>query len=171
MLSGYRIMWVMVMFDLPTNTKGERAAASNFRNDLKDLGFEMVQYSVYIRFCGSQSKADTTITAIQWRAGEHSAIHRQAVRGHPHLHGRAANRPENASRTARNVLGRSKFQFQKSQYPLRCRGYCIYEVYRPWICVLTGTGFSRGHLLGLATGSAQARAVPSEPASMLMLSR
>ena len=127
MLSGYRIMWVMVMFDLPTNTKGERAAASNFRNDLKDLGFEMVQYSVYIRFCGSQSKADTTITAIQWRAGEHSAIHRQAVRGHPHLHGRAANRPENASRTARNVLGRSKFQFQKSQYPLRCRGYCIYE--------------------------------------------
>ncbi len=66
MLSGYRIMWVMVMFDLPTNTKGERAAASHFRNDLKDLGFEMVQYSVYIRFCGSQSKADTTITAIQW---------------------------------------------------------------------------------------------------------
>jgi CRISPR-associated protein Cas2 len=59
-------MWVMVMFDLPTNTKHERIAASRFRNDLKDLGFEMVQYSVYIRFCASQSKAETAITSIQW---------------------------------------------------------------------------------------------------------
>lgn len=46
-LSGYRIMWVMVMFDLPVFTSTERRKASRFRTDLRDMGFKMLQFSVY----------------------------------------------------------------------------------------------------------------------------
>ena len=37
-LSGYRIMWILVMFDLPTDTKPQRKAATDFRNFLLDEG-------------------------------------------------------------------------------------------------------------------------------------
>lgn len=59
MLSGYRLMWLMVMFDLPVVEKTERKAATDFRNALLDLGFEMSQFSVYMRFCTSQAQIDT----------------------------------------------------------------------------------------------------------------
>ena len=59
MLSGYRLMWVMVMFDLPVVDKDERKAATDFRNSLLDLGFEMAQFSVYMRFCSSEKQIDT----------------------------------------------------------------------------------------------------------------
>ena len=39
MLSGYRLMWVVVMFDLPVVEKAERKAATEFRNGLLDAGF------------------------------------------------------------------------------------------------------------------------------------
>ena len=42
-------MWILVLFDLPVTTKTERAKATHFRNALLDLGFEMVQFSVYIK--------------------------------------------------------------------------------------------------------------------------
>lgn len=42
-------MWVMVMFDLPVLTKGERKRANRFRLFLRDQGFSMAQLSVYIR--------------------------------------------------------------------------------------------------------------------------
>ena len=51
MLSGYRLMWMIVMFDLPVVLKEERKAATAFRNSLLDMGFEMSQFSVYARFC------------------------------------------------------------------------------------------------------------------------
>ena len=59
MLSGYRLMWVVVMFDLPVVEKAERKAATDFRKSLLDQGFEMTQFSVYMRFCTSQAQADT----------------------------------------------------------------------------------------------------------------
>ena len=59
MLSGYRLMWVVVMFDLPVIEKSERKAATAFRNSLLDMGFEMSQFSVYMRFCTSQTQIDT----------------------------------------------------------------------------------------------------------------
>ena len=34
--SEYRIMWLLVFFDLPTDTKKERKAASDFRKRLDD---------------------------------------------------------------------------------------------------------------------------------------
>lgn len=59
MLSGYRLMWMLVMFDLPVVEKAERKAATDFRNTLLDLGFEMSQFSVYMRFCTSTIQVDT----------------------------------------------------------------------------------------------------------------
>lgn len=58
-LSGYRLMWMMVMFDLPVMTPQERKTATLFRLRLLDLGFERVQYSVYVRFCPSLSRLET----------------------------------------------------------------------------------------------------------------
>jgi CRISPR-associated protein Cas2 len=59
MLSGYRIMWLLVMFDLPVVTKAERKAANDFRLSLLDLGFQRVQLSVYMRFCTSHAQVAT----------------------------------------------------------------------------------------------------------------
>jgi len=65
MLSGYRLMWVVVMFDLPVVEKVERKAASDFRNALLDMGFEMSQFSVYMRFCSSQGQVDTYCIQVE----------------------------------------------------------------------------------------------------------
>ncbi|MCR5298717.1 MAG: CRISPR-associated endonuclease Cas2 [Paludibacteraceae bacterium] len=57
-LSQYRIMWVMVFFDLPTNTKRQRKAATDFRDGLIKDGFTMFQFSIYIRHCASMENAE-----------------------------------------------------------------------------------------------------------------
>ncbi len=65
MLSGYRLMWMMVMFDLPVVEKAERKAATDFRKALLDHGFEMTQFSVYLRFCTSQAQVDTYAKRVE----------------------------------------------------------------------------------------------------------
>lgn len=64
-LNAYRIMWLFVFFDLPTNTKKERKAASGFRKDLLRDGFTMMQYSVYTRHCASKESADVHVKRIK----------------------------------------------------------------------------------------------------------
>ncbi len=58
-------MWLYVMFDLPVGTKPERKAASKFRLFLLDQGFEMAQFSVYLRFAESKEAAETYIGKIR----------------------------------------------------------------------------------------------------------
>lgn len=65
MLSGYRLMWIAVMFDLPVLTKEERKAAADFRKSLLDMGFEMTQFSVYMRFCTGQAQMDTYCKRVE----------------------------------------------------------------------------------------------------------
>lgn len=57
-LNQYRSMWVLVFFDLPTETKKDRKIASGFRKKLLDDGFAMFQFSIYMRFCASRENAD-----------------------------------------------------------------------------------------------------------------
>ena len=64
-LNAYRIMWLFVFFDLPTNTKGERKAASQFRKKLLKDGFTMMQYSVYMRHCASRESMDVHVRRIK----------------------------------------------------------------------------------------------------------
>ncbi len=49
-------MWLICMFDLPVMTDSERKKASRFQNDLLDEGFEMAQFSVYMRHLPSREK-------------------------------------------------------------------------------------------------------------------
>ena len=46
-------MWLLVLFDLPTDTKKERSAATKFIKELLNDGFNMFQFSVYLRHCPS----------------------------------------------------------------------------------------------------------------------
>ena len=58
------MMWVMTMFDLPVGTSSERKAATRFRNFLLDEGFEMCQYSVYLKFVAGKEHADAMIRRV-----------------------------------------------------------------------------------------------------------
>ncbi|UZD24552.1 CRISPR-associated endonuclease Cas2 [Algoriphagus halophytocola] len=60
-LNQYRTLWVLVFFDLPTETKKDRKIASSFRKKLLDDGFSMFQFSIYTRFCASRENADVHI--------------------------------------------------------------------------------------------------------------
>ena len=50
-------MWVIVLFDLPTDTKKARRQYTLFRKKLLNDGFGMMQYSVYYRHCASEENA------------------------------------------------------------------------------------------------------------------
>lgn len=56
-LNQYRNMWIFVFFDLPTETASDRKSASRFRKTLLVDGFNMFQFSIYIRFCASRENA------------------------------------------------------------------------------------------------------------------
>lgn len=58
-------MWILVMFDLPTDTKSQRKAASAFRNFLLDEGFERSQFSVYARFVNGKEAFATRVNRLE----------------------------------------------------------------------------------------------------------
>ena len=64
-LNGYRIMWMMVLFDLPVMTKPQRRAATRFRQFLLDQGFEMTQLSVYLRWCAGKEQVEALTRKVQ----------------------------------------------------------------------------------------------------------
>ncbi|MCX7985387.1 MAG: CRISPR-associated endonuclease Cas2 [Bacteroidales bacterium] len=64
-LNAYRVMWVMVFFDLPTETKKERKTAALFRKNLQKDGFSMFQYSIYVRHCASRENADVHVRRVK----------------------------------------------------------------------------------------------------------
>lgn len=57
-LSGYRVVWMFTLFDLPVLTKPERKAANDFRKYLLKQGFQMAQLSVYMKYCRDKTQAD-----------------------------------------------------------------------------------------------------------------
>jgi len=64
-LSGYRWMWVIAMFDLPTDTKEARKQYTRFRKMLIKDGFAQMQYSVYIRHAPSRENAQVHIQRVE----------------------------------------------------------------------------------------------------------
>jgi len=58
-------MWIIVFFDLPTDTKKAKRQYTDFRKGLLEDGFSMMQYSVYYRHCASK---------------ENTAVHAERVR-------------------------------------------------------------------------------------------
>jgi CRISPR-associated protein Cas2 len=64
-LNAYRIMWVIVFFDLPTETKKERKIYSDFRKKIMQDGFTMFQFSIYLRHCSSMQNAEVHIKRVK----------------------------------------------------------------------------------------------------------
>ncbi|HHG90922.1 MAG TPA: CRISPR-associated endonuclease Cas2 [Devosia sp.] len=67
-------MWIAVMFDLPVVSREERKAATAFRLTLLDMGFEMSQFSVYMRFCSSQAQVETYCKRIELALPENGKV-------------------------------------------------------------------------------------------------
>lgn len=63
--SEYRIMWVLIFFDLPTETKLERKQYAKFRKLLLMDGFTMFQFSIYLRHCPSRENAEVHIRRVK----------------------------------------------------------------------------------------------------------
>ena len=63
--SEYRVMWVLVFFDLPTDTKKERKASADFRKKLLSDGFVMFQFSIYMRHCASAESAKVHVKRVK----------------------------------------------------------------------------------------------------------
>ncbi|MDL2305938.1 CRISPR-associated endonuclease Cas2, partial [Bacteroides sp. OttesenSCG-928-D19] len=61
----YRIMWVLVLFDLPTETKKDRKAYTDFRKRMMADGFTMFQFSIYVRHCASRENANVHVNRIK----------------------------------------------------------------------------------------------------------
>mgnify|MGYP001297344975 CR=1 FL=1 len=64
-ISQYRVMWVFVFFDLPTETKTERISYATFRKKLLNDGFTMFQFSIYLRHCASRENAQVHINRVK----------------------------------------------------------------------------------------------------------
>ena len=64
-LSRYRLMWMLVMFDLPVLLPKERKQANEFRKFLQSLGFDRCQLSVYLRCCPGKEKIEFYVQKIK----------------------------------------------------------------------------------------------------------
>jgi CRISPR-associated protein Cas2 len=58
-------MWVLVFFDLPTETAIERRIYARFRKELLTDGFTMFQFSIYLRHCSSRENAEVHIKRVK----------------------------------------------------------------------------------------------------------
>lgn len=64
-MGNYSDMRIMVLFDLPTDSRENRRIYSRFRRDLLNSGFDMLQYSVYTRFCPNWEIADKNVSRVE----------------------------------------------------------------------------------------------------------
>lgn len=53
----YRIMWIFVFFDLPTETKSDLRNYRQFVKKLEADGFNRFQWSIFLRHCPSRENA------------------------------------------------------------------------------------------------------------------
>ena len=72
--NAYRIMWVLVMYDLPTDTKKDRKLHAKFRKQLLADGFQRFQFSMYIRHCASRENAEVHVLRVKKMLPEHGNV-------------------------------------------------------------------------------------------------
>jgi CRISPR-associated protein Cas2 len=63
--SEYRVTWILVFFDLPTETKKDRKDYENFRKKILNDGFSMFQFSIYRRQCPTADNANVHIKRVK----------------------------------------------------------------------------------------------------------
>jgi len=64
-LNEYRIMWILVFFDLPTETAKDKKAYTRFRKELLRDGFSMFQFSIYVRHCSSRENKNVHVKRVK----------------------------------------------------------------------------------------------------------
>ena len=67
-------MWILVFFDLPTETKKDKRAHQLFRKQLQKDGFSMFQYSIYVRHCASMDNAEVHIKRVKTFVPEYGSV-------------------------------------------------------------------------------------------------
>ena len=72
--SEYRVMWILVFFDLPTQTKRDRKIYYDFRENLIRDGFTMFQFSFYIRHCASRENMEVHIRRVRSIVPEYGKV-------------------------------------------------------------------------------------------------
>jgi CRISPR-associated protein Cas2 len=58
-------MWIIVFFDLPTDTQKARKQYALFRKELLEDGFAMMQFSVYYRHCASKENSEVHLIRVR----------------------------------------------------------------------------------------------------------
>lgn len=58
-------MWILVLFDLPTETAKDKKNYSKFRKAIMKDGFSMFQFSCYIRHCPSRENSDVHVKRVK----------------------------------------------------------------------------------------------------------
>lgn len=64
-LNPYKVMWLMVFYDLPTETKLDRKVFARFRKDIMKDGFTKMQNSVYLRHCASRENGEIHVKRVK----------------------------------------------------------------------------------------------------------
>ena len=64
-INGWRVMWVLAVFDVPVQTKEERRAYTNFRKMLLKDNFIQHQYSVYLKHFPTMATAQAEIGRLK----------------------------------------------------------------------------------------------------------
>lgn len=64
-LNQYQIMWVLVFFDLPTETKSDRRHYRKFVAVLEKDGFSRFQFSIFMRHCPSLANAQIHVKRVK----------------------------------------------------------------------------------------------------------
>ena len=65
LLSAYRSLWLIAMFDLPVETPTNKRDYTRFRKALLKDGFMMLQFSIYARYLPSEEAADSHRSTIR----------------------------------------------------------------------------------------------------------
>lgn len=63
--SRIKAVWLIVVFDLPVQTKKQRKNYVHFRKFLINQGFSMLQFSVYAEYFPSRERMETIIRRIE----------------------------------------------------------------------------------------------------------
>ena len=75
-------MWLVAMFDLPTDSKAARRRYAKFRKHLLEEGFQMLQYSVYARYCANEESAETFRRHIRAKLPSNGEVRLIAITDH-----------------------------------------------------------------------------------------
>lgn len=73
-LSEYQIMWILIFFDLPTETREQKKAYVDFRKNLLKDGFIMFQFSIYVRHCASRENMEVHLKRVKSFVPEHGSV-------------------------------------------------------------------------------------------------